>query len=501
MENHDELKIAKIKTLDTLHFNTNINILIDSNVNIGSIVDIEAYTYDEKIDCASGHASLSGRIGVKVVYVDTDNILNTISDSVPFNEVYSNPAITNTSNITITGTIVEPKVISSDGVLKISLDCSISMKMFLSLGLNTSIGSVDGLVTKKKDLHTFLVNQIVNTSFEYTQTIETTDSVSKVLSICPNFALVGLSAEDSRCVVDGRLNTTIIYENQTNDSTSILQTKSTDTIKLDLAIEGLSKEDILDLSFAVEPNKTKFEVDNSDTGLEISVTTTIAVSGVVLSPIEVEVVDDVYSCTNEIQYSTSKREYLSACKTNVVSEKLSSEFVLEDKPPVDEIVGVTNSWASLIQVYQKDNSIILEGVVKSNVIYRDEEQKYYGEVVETPFVIDTKTNTNQLDTTSISVSIQNIEAKAKHQDTIALELELSIYITSWDTAEQIIVDNVVIGKPIEYKDVDYQIFVAREGETSWDICKRARTNLDDMLNLNKDLPEIMTGGEKIVVKR
>ena len=105
MEDNLFSKTSLTKTLNKLSFNSNFSMNVDSNANIKNILDVESYLYDLKAEAGSGKAVVSGKLGVKVLYIDTDNITNTLTDSQTINETLVDPSITadayiNVSNFT-----------------------------------------------------------------------------------------------------------------------------------------------------------------------------------------------------------------------------------------------------------------------------------------------------------------------------------------------------------------------------------------------------------------
>ena len=108
-ENLETTKLIFAKNLTPVNFNTTISIAIDSNVNIKTILNITSYVYDEKIDCTNGKVIVNGKIGLKLLYVDTDNMTNTITDNQNFSESFSDPSITSDSFIILSNTAYSVK--------------------------------------------------------------------------------------------------------------------------------------------------------------------------------------------------------------------------------------------------------------------------------------------------------------------------------------------------------------------------------------------------------
>ena len=125
-ENLNSTKITFANNLSAVSFNTIISIPIDSNVNIKTILDISSYVYDEKVECVNGKAVVTGKVGLKLIYIDTDNMTNTISDNQSFSESFSDASITKDSYITLNNITIQNTVLSNDGILKVN--CEVTLK-------------------------------------------------------------------------------------------------------------------------------------------------------------------------------------------------------------------------------------------------------------------------------------------------------------------------------------------------------------------------------------
>ena len=102
----ENVNISYIKNMPQHNFNTTINVAIDSNANIKNILDITTYLFDQRVECGSGKAIISGKIGIKVLYIDTDNMTNTLVDSTNFSETYLDNSITSSTNLNILNSTV-----------------------------------------------------------------------------------------------------------------------------------------------------------------------------------------------------------------------------------------------------------------------------------------------------------------------------------------------------------------------------------------------------------
>ena len=165
MANNESVKITYVKNLNKLNFNSTISVAIDSNVNIKTVLNVDSYIYDTKVETGSSKAVISGKIGVNVLYIDTDNMTNTISDSQNFSETYVDNSISSDCFISIINSSVMSNVLSSDGILKINCDISIEPVEYLNLSMPNNLINFENMITKKEEITTSTISNTVNSNF------------------------------------------------------------------------------------------------------------------------------------------------------------------------------------------------------------------------------------------------------------------------------------------------------------------------------------------------
>lgn len=502
MENiNNVIKITYAKNLEKINFNSVISTPIDSNANIKSILNVASYLFDTKVECGNGKAIISGKVGIKVVYLDTDNLTNTISDSQSFSETFTHKSITNDCCLNIFDNSILNTILSTDGILKISCDISISPIMYLNIALNNN-SNFDGMIIKKSEVETNSISQIINTSFDYTLNFETKDNISKILHNQTLFTPTNVTAQQDVAIVEGKLYSSVLYETIENEETKIKQLTDVFVVKYDLALSGLSTNDTLDLSFLIDPSKEKISSDCEDDGNVITISNTICVCGVATKVISIDVVDDLYSLTNDLELSSSSRDYTKSVQTHCLTENVAVEIALNNsEPAIDEVVSNLNIVAEITNTYIKNEQLFIEGIVTSNLNYVDENKIYQQKPTEMPFIINTKINLTSLPCVHSKVTVCDCKIKVKRGTIIDLEYLLGVSVCLYEKETKEIIDNVIIGKPLNFSNYDYQIFLARENETMWEICKRIKTTPDELNKYNKNLPLVFAGKEKVIIKR
>lgn len=501
-ENLDTIKITYTKNLNKLNFSSLISVPINSNVNVKTILNVDSYIFDEKVECGNGKAIITGKLGVKVLYIDTDNISNIVNDSQSFSETFVDESITSDCFINISNASVVGNVLSSDKTLKINCDVNISPTLYLNLALNTSNSSFENMIVKKNEISTNTIACNVDTSFEYATNIETKDNVTKILCYDAYFTPSSLTSYDEYAVVEGKLYSKLLYESASDDESVIKEICDTFNLKSEINIPNITKDCLTDFNFSIDKPKENISTEIENGNNIITISHNIKVNGVCIKSISIDLIDDMYSVDNEIEISTSKRDYTKNMQTEFVTDNISGEITLDDnETAIDDIISNININAEITNHYLKDNNLYLEGIISSHIIYIDENKEIKHKPIDLPFVINTKIKLDQLDCIHSCINILDNKIKVKRGTVIELDYSVSIMINIYQKDTKDIIDNMVIGKPLDYSTVDYQIFIAKPNESVWDLCKRIKISPDDISKYNKNLPLIMEGGEKIVIKR
>ena len=131
----DGVKVTYAKNIQKHNFSLVVSLPIDNNANIKTILNVSSYLFDEKVECASGKAVVSGKVGVKVLYIDTDNITNTVTDSLTFSEQIADASISADCFLNLGDVNLLNTVLTSDGALKINCDITFSPTIYMNLAL------------------------------------------------------------------------------------------------------------------------------------------------------------------------------------------------------------------------------------------------------------------------------------------------------------------------------------------------------------------------------
>ena len=498
----DTIKIAFKKNLNKFNFSSTIGVAIDSNVNIKTILNVHAYLFDEKIECGNGKAILTGKIGLKVLYIDTDGISNTITDSQAISENIIDSAITNDSFVIISNQTVVANVISSDGVLKLNCDVSLLPIMYLNIPMNNNHEHNEKTICRKSEVNVSTITSKINSSFDYSTNFETKYSISKILCHDSYFSLLNCVSRDNAVLIEGKLHSHLLFETDENGETRKKELIDTFNVATEIPVEHISPENEVELCFKIDKNSEAISTDIEDDNSIITIKNHINVYGVCTKNINVEIVDDMFSTKNELEIATSEREFIIFKKLEYINNKIYGELTLSDnEPAIDELISNLNITPEITNSYIKNGTLQIEGIVSSHLTYIDENKNCQHKHIELPFILDTKMEMENAENAHENVNILDCKIKVKRGTIIEIEYAVEICVYAHQKEQRKIINNVVLGKEINLGNYDYQIYLAKPGESRWELCKRIKISPEELELTNKDLPLVMNGGEKIIIKR
>ena len=501
MQDNENLKISLIKNLNKLNFNSTLSIPIDSNANIKTVLSVDSYLLDYKAECGSGKAIINGKVGVKIVYIDTDNFTNTISSTQNFSETYLDPSITSDCYLNTSKYSIENNILSSSGVLKINCNVTISPIAYFNLGFNNNLNADNSIITKTKSIQSYTISNIINSQFENSNIIEIENNVSKILAIQSYAILENTTPNNNSITLEGKIVCKMLYEVLGNDEQCQKFACETFRFKTDIEQNNISELDILDLCLYVDKSTESFQTETENNSTIVTIKNNIFVKGVNLRKIDLEICDDLFCTTCDVEANKTKREATVLSENHNISEVIFNELTIPaNEPAIDSVIANLNTNPEITNTYIKNGTVFVEGVISSNIIYIDENKTIQSKTIESPFVINTKIEKENLDGVNSTISVIDSKTKVKRGTIIEMEYSIFINMTIHTKSTIEIIDNFKLGKPFT-NNFDYQIFIAKPNETIWDLSKRIKISPNELVTTNKTLPEIMNGGERVIIKR
>lgn len=501
MEKNNEIKIINAFNLPTINTKNQITIAMDANTRIKQVLDIEACLIDWQAEPSVGKIIIKGSVGIKLIYMDSDNIYSTVSENVTFNESVTNDLINSNCNVDICSSQFVAEYESNEQSINISINGSIDCLCVLNGILNTFNALDENVVAKKTILNTQQYIDKVKNSSTYSSNFCIDEKINKMLCFDSKIALDEIKCCNGYIVVSGNIYNTLMYEIN-NDICSIKTYRNSIPFKYEIECPNADNDCIADLYAYVNLNNTQITTDINENNSQLSFEYCIETIGNVFKYTNVDIIDDLYSLNNSLEVSKAlistckKLPYLKAC------DGVDTEITLADELNIDEIVGIVNTVAIISQTNTKNNFIVVEGVISGNLIYLDENKDTKYLPIQLPYSLNTKHECDEeLCAINLHATITNCKGKIRRGNTLIIDCEVCVSGTVYAKTETHLIDDIKLGNPISYDDIAFQVYVAHNNESCWDLCKRLHITQEKLMEYNKENPATYKGGEKVIVYR
>lgn len=364
------------------------------------------------------------------------------------------------------------------------------------LKLLTSINGDNVYVSNKTlDYHTYIGKAYEK--FDVAGDIRL-DNAQSVLSVSPCVSLSRVVAKQNYLEVQGKVNIEICYK--TGDNINNLEsTNQVADFNWEIALEGVSDNDLVQSVIGVVSNEVKITSIAEDGGLNVDYLIPIAYSGYVFSKNQISVVDDLYSESNYLSvtcenFETTFSGTMLSFKDNIVG----NSAILDTAPFIDDVLGVCNTNTMIASSRIVDDRLCVEGVTTATVLYYTKETNEITSVqVEMPFTVDERVSGDYANV--VTMCLTNVSARSRRGKEIEVSADINIYADVFSLEESSAITNVVVGEEKRQEDCALVIYIAREGQTLWDIAKENSIDQDLILRQNSELELPIKAGDKIVL--
>jgi len=500
MEQHNH-NYAQITNLPTLNIKSQLTLNIDSNTHIKQVLNSEACLIDAQVEPMQHKALVKGVIGVKVVYIDSDNMFNSLSESFNFSETISGENINTESLISISNNQILSTFENDEKTINVSIDGFLEFICNYNINLNVFYPNNSELISKKSTISTYSCVQKLNKSVDYNFDFKLNSKINKILSYDSKVVIEDVKCYDGYLLVNGQIINTIIYEINT-DIDGVKCYNNSTPFKCEVEASNCDNECMADISAYINLNNTQISTDINDNDTAFNIEYCIIINGGVYKNNTIDIVEDIYSTTNFIDVINN--EYTIYKKTPYVklTENVDAEITLNDELNVDEIIGMVNTRATTTQHIIKNDNVVVEGVISGNLLYLDDNRQIKHLDTQVPFSIVIKQELqNEICGINLSLIPTSCKCKIKRGNVLMIDYELNINGNIYTQHQVQLIDSVKYGKNLDYGDIAFQIYIAHANESVWDLCKRLHISQQQLIESNPEIPSTYLGGEKIIIYR
>ena len=252
-----------------------------------------------------------------------------------------------------------------------------------------------------------------------------------------------------------------------------------------------------DATFDVGVDLTDYRTTLSDGDARVFLTDmTLKIAVLVSEPSETEVSTDCYSIKNETTPVLSTASFDSGFCTRTLSDKTSA--TRETGGVINELFACLFPEVVSAKVESGDG-LTVEGVLKTTVLYSDENNAPAVKRVEIPYSV--RYNGEYPCTADLypETVIKTVSARLKTGSEAEITAEFSVTVRGCDKTEFTYLSDVTVGEEKLSDDVAICLYPVKPGEDLFDVAKALGCREETLLKLNPEIALPLQGGEKILL--
>jgi len=491
------LKFMKIDSNENVKVKTNFNIPIDNSAHISKILNVFITTSNLKIDTNKNKANFNGKTVVKVLYIDTDGMYNSITESENFDENINLNNVNLNSKIYTNNITYEKETNFDENHLKIKIITNINCIIYNEIENNYDI-DCKNLISKQQSFDTNILNNISNINFNDSLSTTINEPINKLLFYDVNCSDCSISPSTNYATISGNYNIHIIYENSSNELCTYTNTKP---FKQEIEFSKTDDSQYLckcKIDTTTIEAKTSLEDSSANVNFEFEVQCLIKS----FSPLNMVCMEDAFSTDFDLDMEVEKTEFNKFEKSNKVENIINFETEIQESEIINNIVDIIALNYETTNTSITESNVNIEGVLSMQIIYKNEEDKLCSKNIEAPISL---TNNEKLENCNNFYVIPNIEihschAKIKRGNILDVDLETTCNYEIYSTNSFDNITKLTPTTPIK-NNYNMQIFITKQNEDIWNLCKRTKCSQENLFKYNKQLTNPIKENEKIIVFR
>lgn len=269
----------------------------------------------------------------------------------------------------------------------------------------------------------------------------------------------------------------------------------------EVEIEGTSRESSAEAFAFVKYSEVKAVVDNDEKGAKIQLSVPVDVCALVYNEIDIEVVADLYSTKNEIGVTTESFSMSRNLPSEVVEGKIEGNLVIEDdKPRVDKILFNGGNSVEILNTYQDEDFVKVEGIARTTVVYlNDEESSLNAVEIEVPFVLSDRTTIPEGTDISTFATITDVDVVVKKGRELFYDAKVKVVITINSEEVSAVISDANLTEELPDRDYAMEIVFGKQGQTLWDLAKFKKVKETQIEAQNPDIEFPLTEDKELIL--
>ena len=461
--------------------------------NIAKVLSLAVDARATSVDAQDGYAQVGGRVNFRLAYLDKDGTPKGVDYNADF-------------TARVDGEFVEGDSAWCDIVISESdVEAGDTLTLTAVLEVNVSaikrdeievLVNADDCYVQKQEIYvpSFIAQKSVVVPFDDEKNVG--GEIESVLGLSSTVVTRQSLATDGGATAKLAVYSVVTYV----EGGEIKQHTFEIPLEEEFNLDGVKEGDAIKLYTALKSSKIVLQGVTDDNTIRVEGEIQIKVQAYRCS--KIEIVSDLFMLSNqtEIERKTAKYTCFDGCGYFVKGVG-GSATLSDNKPAAIEVCALPYARCYTTRAYVNDeNSLIVEGVANTDIIYRDE-NGYNSVRAELPFAISAASEIPFSKEVRVDCKIQRIDSVVRREREFDITFDVAIAVCGFSPLEASYISAVEVGAERAQNTSALSVYVASPSDTMLDVCSALSAMPEDILAQNPDLAEPFAQDTKIVYFR
>lgn len=453
--------------------------------NIAKVLSLSVDGKVLSVASCDGYADVSGRGDFTLIYLDLDGNPMSANYNADFN-VRLDGDIAQTDKLSVSIKVIEWSVETGD-TITLSAVVKVYGMATKTVPLNMLKDAENSYVTTSKVV---IPTAVAGTTYSFPVDEETTvGDVEKVLSLSTKCSLTHTKVRDKQVDMSIDTTATITYVEGGQMRTATFLVSSEECVAIDDIMAG----DRVYVTPQVKSAKVVLAGVTGENILRFEGEITTSIHGT--RYVETDIVDDLFTLTHNTSVERDSALLTAFVSTGFYKERIYGET---DLPDCDNgsLIGVPAVTAFVAKAV-KDEDMNVEGIATVELLY-----SVGGEIrsarAEVPYSVGLIGDCTDKIVPRVSVLDTSVKIKNQRAE---INVLLAFEMSSFEENKVSYISSVELGEEREVNTSGLSMYVAKDGDTMWDVCKALTATPEQIMSQNPTLTFPLKQWDKVLYFR
>ncbi|MDE6474740.1 MAG: DUF3794 domain-containing protein [Clostridia bacterium] len=482
------------RNLDGKQIVTQCNFDTTSKGGVTKVCALSSDAQITKVQALSKQIKISGRVSLKLVYLDGEGRLGSFDYISDFSEDIADDAVIADMPCLVRASIVDSVSSISGAEIKVQTVVELSPTV-VEISTVELLEEGEGALALRKEQDYQRYIATVNEELEVSEEYACGARVDDVLFYDSKVLVCNVDNDDEKLTVSGQLEISVIYSSE--------GVQATKNINLPFVQELAARGENLRACIVANIKDSRLIIEGNENDNTLKMIICISLQGFVMQIEKTSAIVDLYSPTNALQVS---KETICFDRQNGVmrfEERISGSVAVDDGDEgIKNIISSVVTQNTLSNIVAMQDCILAEGILNTCVIYMSEGGNIKCIQVELPYSLQfDKEGVASGDVLCGSVIATDCSHKVKRDREVELTANIVLSVCSKTPIENVVIKSLEEGECLEVNSSAISVYLPSKGESIWQVAKTLGMSIESIMEQNPNLNDVMQGDERIVIYR